>query len=492
MKKYILKYYDLVKLTAIKRLGNTTWYNFRLEEMKIPLKTKLKFETVYGLIFLDKWNFMIDATMLSTIPNNTIAIIDILHNNQQTTATCEFLGGTIGKVTNISCVSDYNLQNEKDNTDTIKINHNKNYGTVEWSPAITEDKLISDAAVPPPITVTFIDAYDMHYSGYRWTFTVQAKVDNFLHPGNIYRIKAYYKDTSSSYNGTNYIIAHCLLSVGMRKNKNILLKCSFKDYWSYDYLVLIRLGNTGDNYKQITLKTSLTLVRAYNLIYNKTLSFYIEVREEAKINGILPAGSKVIVDVDNNKYSTVTCNAINTTCLFCNTSITSNNYIALKEIRSLESSVEWVKNEEDDYLIYKVTALTFFSAFNLTFNTTDNKWHFIVNIGGGTVNTKYVIDVLYDDEPSTARCVHYESRYMRCSVNKADQSITSLIKISKTKTDFSTITWYTQETAKPLAKDQPITLLTELNFVKAINLRANPDNNKAWLFDIHVSNENIP
>ena len=51
------------------------------------------------------------------------AYIDILHNNVETTATCEILGNFAKSPTNIWCVSDYEIQTKNDE---IKINSKKN------------------------------------------------------------------------------------------------------------------------------------------------------------------------------------------------------------------------------------------------------------------------------------------------------------------------------------------------------------------------------
>ena len=64
------------------------------------------------------------------------------------------------------------------------------------------------------------------------------------------------------------------------------------------------------------------------------------------------------------------------------------------------------KNLEKDYRIYLNTILEFRSAKNLCFNETDNKWHFILNVTTGLINSKVKVSILYEYELSTATCIH--------------------------------------------------------------------------------------
>ena len=114
---------DLIKLSGVKNKGTVDWENLNLKELKIPLNTTMTYSKSYGLFFANKWNFMIDAKTIGGIPYYSKAYIDILHNSVETTATCEILGNYAQYMTNISCVSDYEIQSENDE---IKINPKKN------------------------------------------------------------------------------------------------------------------------------------------------------------------------------------------------------------------------------------------------------------------------------------------------------------------------------------------------------------------------------
>ena len=144
----------------------------KFQELKIPLITKLKYIKSYGLFFADKWNFMIDAYYINIIPKYSKAIIDILHNSEETTATCEIIGCQ-RKITNISCVSDFESQS---NNDVIQINPNKTYGSIEWEPALSEsDNKEIEIPEYKKIEINFIDAYDMEFSNNKWVFTIKGK-----------------------------------------------------------------------------------------------------------------------------------------------------------------------------------------------------------------------------------------------------------------------------------------------------------------------------
>ena len=133
---------DIIVLTGIRNKGSITWNNMKLEEYKIPLITQLKYTKAYGLLFLDKWYFMIDAIVITNyvIPKYSKTKIDIIHNSIETTATCEMIEGNVRATVNISCVSDFENQSKKD---IIQINPKKVLGLVEWSPTLTDKQEIS-------------------------------------------------------------------------------------------------------------------------------------------------------------------------------------------------------------------------------------------------------------------------------------------------------------------------------------------------------------
>ena len=150
--------------------------------------------------------------------------------------------------------------------------------------------------------------------------------------------------------------------------------------------------------------------------------------------------------------------------------------ISLTDTKSLKSSVEWKQNLQDDYRIILNTELYFVDAYNMIYNETDQKWHFLVRVTSCKIDSKVIIDILYGVEYSTATCIAVNSTVFHCVVNEENQRKTTLIKVYRGLE--STVSW------KKLEEDKSIGLLTDLTFEKAVNLRLDPDSDSFWLFDI--------
>ena len=476
---------NLIKIKVKKDKATVTWNNLKISEIKIPLNTKLKFTKSYGLLFTGKWNFMIDAVINSTFPTNSTAYIDIIHNSVETTASCELIGGSSKATSNIYCVSDLETQTEND---VITINPEKKYGTIEWYPKI-EGSQIVEAENNNKVNLTFIDAYDLYYSNNKWTFTVRGKAKVKMNPGGKYVIDINYRTQSKEEDST----ATCLLREGMRDVGAILFICVADNsnqneedlveikYPQSDSSTITWTTGITENYK-ITLNTELTLVKAYDLVYSGSWSFYLSVKD-----GILPPDSKVIIDISYNTYErTVNCISINKNCIFCPTIATTSLINLITDIKSLTSSVTWKENLQNDNRIFLVKEMNYLNATNLTFDETDSKWHFNVFTRDATVNSKIIIDILYGNKPSTATCISYSTQTYSCIVDENNQNKLTLIKISGEKTVQSTIRW------KNLFEPDYIILSTELTLDQTGYLRTSPDDGETWVFDILVEDENIP
>ena len=473
----------LIKLGVKKDKGTVTWNNLKVSEIKIPLNTTMKFTNSYGLLFAGKWNFMIDAVSSTALPNYPIAHIDIIHNSVETTASCEILGGS-SKATNIYCVSDYGTQTEND---VITINPDKKYGSIEWSPKL-EASQISEAE-SQTAEINFIDAYDLNYSNNKWTFTIRAKAKNLMNPGGKYIIDIIYISKSKAEDST----ATCLLREGKKELSSIMFICVVDNsnqneedlveikYPKSDSSSITWTGGITDDYK-ITLKAELTLIKAYDLILDGTWSFYLDVKD-----GILPPDSKVIIDIYKSSYAqTVNCTSKNKKNIFCQTTIKSADLISLSKYKSLASSITWKENLQDDYRIFLVKEMRYVNATNLTFDETDNKWHFDVFTRDSRTDSKIIIDILYGNKPSTATCISYKTNIYSCIVDENNQNKLTLIKISNEKSVLSTIKW------KELYDADYIILSTELTLDHTGYLRTSPDDGETWVFDILVEDENIP
>lgn len=479
---------ELVKLNFIQYQGTVTWNNIKKKELKIPLNTKMTFSKAYGKFFTNKWNFMIDAQLIGAIPKYSLAYIDILHNSVETTATCEIIGGYAKDYTNISCISDYGTQAEDD---IIKINPKKKYGTIEWSTALKSyDTYIEEITEGSDISLQFYDAYDLYYENNKWAFTIWAKSDKKENPGKQYITDIYFIGKKQQRAST----ATCLLKEVRESYLPIILNCVC-NYASQTETDLVQLeypkseastitwkSGISERYK-ITLKTSLTLVKAYNLKFAKTWSFNIDVAD-----GILPVDSKVIIDVyhmDTSKK--VNCTSTSNTLIVCETTLNQDRIVSLSQEKSLDSSVEWKNNLQGDYRIYLDETLSYRGAYNMTFNDTDNKWHFVIDAANPKYGSKIITDILYGDKSSTATCINENTKLVfYCVVDEKDQDKRTLVKMNSIKSSYSTVAW------NDLTTDDDIILLTDLTLSKTGYLKTSPKDSQTWIFDLYVEEEYIP
>ena len=475
---------DLVRLRKEKSSGSIKWLNIKEDEVPIPLITTLTFSKAYGLFFTDLWKFIIEASSPDiSIPSGSNVIIDILQNSKEEKASCFVEGGVKAKISNLTCSG---IGNNQLKTDNIKINTNKKFASVTWNFLTTSNNNIA-IAIKNDISLSFIDAYDMVFSNNTWLFKIIGKPTTTIWGGGIYVTDINYISTSGIFDST----ATCWTQGGTKADNIIFLCAADYEGQTQNDLVQIRYPKTdkssitwttgiNDNY-QITLKTSLILVKAYDLIFDKIWKFKIEVD-----GGLLPPGAKVIIDTyRNNDLLTTNCSSLNNKLILCNTEFSSSGYkVKLTKEKSKKSSVEWVGNLQNDYLISLKVELTFGNVYNMHFDEINNKWNFQISKDSGSMPTgsKIIIDILYDNLPSTATC-YYNDPKIDCTVDEESQDKKKLVKISHIKTDKSTVTW------SNLEEDKNLYLECNLNFIKAENLRYE---NSIWAFDIYVSNEDIP
>lgn len=258
---------ELIKLKVAKNKGSVTWLNIKDDYVKIPFLTTLSYSKSYGLFFTDVWNFIIEATSVDiSVPSGSYVIIDILQNSNEGKAACILDGGTKGKISNLTCSV---IVANQLKTDVIKINPTKKYSTVTWNLLTTTNNNIP-AAENKELSLSFIDAYDMVYSNNTWLFTIIGKPTQTIWGGGIYIIDIVYYASNGYYDST----AKCWTNGGTKTN-NILFYCKAdcNDQTAND-LVKIKYAKTDkssvtwttgikEDY-QITLKTTLTLVKVYD------------------------------------------------------------------------------------------------------------------------------------------------------------------------------------------------------------------------------------
>ena len=136
-------------------------------------------------------------------------------------------------------------------------------------------------------------------------------------------------------------------------------------------------GGIDDNY-QITLKTYLILLKAYDMTLDKTWKFRLNVESE-----LLPPGAKIVIDIligINSK--SIYCTSLNSSLIICDTgSTTTTELIKLSENKLLDSSSE-LENRQNDYLIYLNAKFELINVYNLYFNEDANKWFFLIKKNG--------------------------------------------------------------------------------------------------------------
>ena len=474
---------QLIRLKKELKYGSVTWLNIKEKSLYIPLNCNLTFSKSYGLFFTDVWNFIIEATSSGiSIPSGSLVYIDILQNSNTIKGSCFIDGGSKGKISVLTCSSIGETQSK---TDVIKINPNKIYSSVTWG-LLTNSNNNIESAKFSSISLSFIDAYDMVFSNNTWLFTIEGKPTSNIAAGNYYTIDIKYIATNGVFDST----ATCWTNGGSKSN-GIIFNCK-ADYTEQNENDLVQIKypktdstsvtwTTGvkDNF-QITLKTSLTLVYGYDLYFDGKWKFKIKVKD-----GLLPAGAKVIVDIyisNTQKYNRVNCTSLNNNVIICNSTITtSSSRLQLTDEKSEYSSVEWKSNLQNDYLMFVKSDLTFYSVDNIYFDESEKKWIFMISYNNLPENSKVIIDVLYDNNPSLATC--YVFSKLICSIENITQEKTKLVKLSHIKTENSTITW------KNLYEDKLFYLDCNLTYLKSENLIYE---DSRWKFDVYVSYEEIP
>ena len=134
------------------------------------------------------------------------------------------------------CVSDY--PNQLSN-DVIKINTNKKYGSISWTQTITGDNNnIPAAEEKEAITLTLVDAYDLHYStsNHIWSFIIEGSSPSVTTIG-IYKADISIKKYSGNEETTGS--AKCLLYDGVNTNVKLICTCDYEEQNSRDLIKLL-------------------------------------------------------------------------------------------------------------------------------------------------------------------------------------------------------------------------------------------------------------
>lgn len=127
------------------------------------------------------------SSSTSSPPVNSTVTIDIIQNNEETDATCVI--GRVNSIGYIHCVSN---EPEQKASDTVKINPEKIFGSLDWKEGLNDLNnnilLASEVSVASEDKFTFYDANNMYFSGGKWHFNIQGKSTESQNTFGIYKV----------------------------------------------------------------------------------------------------------------------------------------------------------------------------------------------------------------------------------------------------------------------------------------------------------------
>ena len=401
-------------------------------------------------------------------------------NKTKVTAKCELHSESENKKV-LFCYID-NKNTSQSRFDEIIVNFENDLGSIRWENNSTEfDGTILESN--PELNSFYLsDAFDMDFVEGIWRFKIKGTPERIVLKGEIYTIEMSYLILNGEYD----TVAKCWNKEGGNEGREIIFLCNV-EYGHQNEEGSIKMkyiqtsvsnlkwnGGMHNNYK-ITLRTSLYLVRAYDLSFDNSWKFKIDV-----YGGLLPPGSKVIVDIKNgNLYNkSIVCDSKDSYNIICDTKIQEKNtgLIQILEKRISSSSVEWLGTNQTDYLIFLNVDIYYIRVYNLEF--INNVWRFFIYINETIANgSKLSVDILYDNIESTATC-YSNNNVLTCILDMKIQSAKALVRLNHIKSLCSSINWIN------LPKDEGIDLVTSLSYINADNLRFE---NGFWFFDIFIS-----
>ena len=317
----------------------------------------------------------------------------------------------------------------------------------------------------------------MYYSKNKWFFTVHAYSSTQLKDPGIYKI-----DISVLKSGEETAVkstATCLLyePTGFNQYLRFLCPCDYENQNKDDLIKVYYQGNEDTTGKTkwskgvseggnpIVLNVKLAIKKADSLKtegFAKNWIFKVEFTKNS--DTILPLNSKVVVDIDKNKYL-ANCTAETETILDCLADCVTSTTPNLVYYKSPKSSVKWTNEDLNDYYILREETIDLISVNYLFFN--ESKWHF--TLSASSDYSRVVVDIIYNDKASTATCNGKANHILLRDVDEETQSNTDLIKLASLtkKTEKSTVIWANVFT------DMKISLYRELIYKAAYDYEYN-------------------
>ena len=328
-------------------LGSITWSNLKEREIQIPLNATLTFNKAYGKLFTNKWTFVLNADKKTACPQESKLIIDIIHNEEETTASCFII------YSNMICVSDYETQTSED---IIKLSPNQKYGSVEWeSGLVTETNIESYTFASEELELDLRYAINLNFANNRWAFEIAASYNSGnkqLDMNLKYKVDVLVKKSSGEELKKS---ATCLPYIrGDNPSQRLICGCGYENQNKDDLIQIAyqKHDETSLNIKWSSLTKNYLIALNTELIFDEVTNYRkidrywnFDVKLKDNENIILPIGSKVIISTSltsPNNY--LNCTAESKTILSCPT---TNSYseqpnaiiILLKKI---QTSVTWL------------------------------------------------------------------------------------------------------------------------------------------------------
>ena len=328
-------------------LGSITWSNLKEREIQIPLNATLTFNKAYGKLFTNKWTFVLNADKKTACPQESKLIIDIIHNEEETTASCFII------YSNMICVSDYETQTSED---IIKLSPNQKYGSVEWeSGLVTETNIESYTFASEELELDLRYAINLNFANNRWAFEIAASYSSGnkqLDMNLKYKVDVLVKKSSGEELKKS---ATCLPYIrGDNPSQRLICGCGYENQNKDDLIQIAyqKHDETSLNIKWSSLTKNYLIALNTELIFDEVTNYRkidrywnFDVKLKDNENIILPIGSKVIISTSltsPNNY--LNCTAESKTILSCPT---TNSYseqpnaiiILLKKI---QTSVTWL------------------------------------------------------------------------------------------------------------------------------------------------------
>ena len=451
---------------------NINWINGNDKSTQISTSSKLTFAQINSFKYNNEAKYYeIEIKIEENRALKKFDVIDISFGDIKTYAYCDT------KDFIMKCKT----KTTEDIDDDIYLLLNKDLGSVEWK------NLDKNLKINNLIFIGFSKAFNLNFNNGIWKFKI--KSNNILDfSGNkLLDILISEKNGLANCKANDYIL-ECEV-IGDNQDKTQLIE--FDKCYNGD----LQLMNI--NYTFIPFDINLKLIRSFNLYFDRDIkkwSFEIEA-QLTDSNIIIPKNSTFTVDIirlDNNKNELAFCsqkNELNSNIinLFCYTmdEMENNVLISLNNIKSDYSSITWTETI-DKLDIYMKLNLNVGEVKFLTFDSLEKKWSFqmiILYTQEIPKNAKTKIDLIYNNEESTATCT-YENIYPYKFLCTPDNLI------QKEEDVFSISTIQKKGTVKYL-NDENILIFKKfgkLTFEKAYDLKF--DNNK-WKFKIKLSESNL-